>query len=506
MADDLVLVIDVGTGSARACVFSVLENRTLSVAARECPISHPAPDRAEFDPRVWWEHIVSAAREAVLRADRPADRYLGITVTSLRQGFVLVDDDGDSVASGVLNYDRRGARFTDVVDSALGEEPLYRLTGHWSAPELTLPKLLWFRAEEPAVWRRASSLLFIHDWVIYRLCGEKGTNPTMVCAGQMADVGERTWAGDLIREMGLGLDKLPPVYEGGFQLGGLLDEVAHRVGLLPGTPVHVGGGDTQFGTLGVGAAEPGEVAIVAGSTAPIMMTTDRPTVDPKRYPWVSAHLRPGLWAAEMNAGHTGMIYRWFRQVLNEVRGEQAAPEAELSYASLDAAAAGAPIGSGDLLAVAANPRWAADTWRNRAPYTWFNFRVSHGLGHMARSILEGVCFGVRGNVEQLERVAARRFERIVFTGGCASVPLWAQMMADVLGRPLEVPAVAEAAAAGGARLVLGSHTGEEQLPAPAVRVYTPDRSRTDAYERYYRAYLDVFETMQKNFGGEGGHT
>jgi xylulokinase len=172
MVDDLVLVIDVGTGSTRAGVFSLLENRTLDIAARECSVSHPAPGRAEFDPRAWWEGIISAAREAVERADRPPGDYLGVTATSLRQGFVLLDGDGDPVAPGVLNYDRRGARFTDVVDSAVGEERLYQLTGHWSAPELTLPKLLWIRAEEPATWARARSLLFVHDWVLYRFCGE----------------------------------------------------------------------------------------------------------------------------------------------------------------------------------------------------------------------------------------------------------------------------------------------------------------------------------------------
>lgn len=505
MADDLVLVIDVGTGSTRACVFSLAENRTLTVAARDCPIRHPAPDRAEFDPGMWWEHILDAAAEAVSQADRGSDAYLGVTVTSLRQGFVLVDEEGHPVAPGVLNYDRRGAPFTDAVDSAIGREALYQLTGHWSAPELTLPKLLWFRAEQPTAWRDASSLLFVHDWVLQGLCGEIGTNPTMACAGQMADVRRRTWAEDLIQELDLPLDLLPPIYEGGARLGGLLEGVAGSLGLLAGTPVHVGGGDTQFASLGVGAMRPGEVVIVAGSTAPIMMTVDRPLFDPRRYPWVSTHLRPGLWTAEMNAGHTGMLYKWFRNVLNQA-GRAAEPESHLSYAALDAAADEAPIGSDGLLAVVASPRWAADTWRDRAPYTLFDLSVSHDLGHLARSILEGVCFGVRGNLEQLERVAGRQFERIVFTGGCASAPLWSQMMADVLGRPLEVPDVPEPTAAGGARLILSECDGRGGLPEPLVKLYEPDPTRSEAYKPYYRTYLRVFETMRERFGDEGGRT
>lgn len=113
---------------------------------------------------------------------------------------------------------------------------------------------------------------------------------------------------------------------------------------------------------------------------------------------------------------------------------------------------------------------------------------------------------MRGNLEQLERVAGRQFERIVFTGGCASAPLWSQMMADVLGRPLEVPDVPEPAAAGGARLILSRCDGTAELPAPRVKLYEPDATRTKVYEPYYRTYLRVFETMRERFGDEGGRT
>ena len=499
MTAKLVLTIDVGTGSSRACVFSVRENRVLAVAAHDNPVGHPMPYRAEFDPARWWQAIVKAIAEAVDKVGRPGSDYLGITVTSLRQGFVLLDRDDDPVAPGVLNYDRRGADYCEVIESYLDIEELYRLTGHWHAPELTLPKLLWFRAERSDVWKKADSFLFIHDWVLYQLCDEKGTNPTLTSAGQMADVQARTWAEDLLRGLNLRTDLLPPVYESGARLGGLRPEVARVIGLAAGTPVHVGGGDAQFGCLGVGGMEPGQAVIVGGSTTPIMMTADRALFDPLRYPWVSAHLRPELWAVETNAGQTGMIFKWLRVTFGEAQVAEARRRGEDVYAALDELAADAPIGSGGLLVVATNPRWARDTWQRKAPYTLYNFSVSHQLGHVARAILESVCYGVRGNLQQLERVAGEPFETVLFTGGCARAPLWAQMMADVLGRPLRVPQMAEPAASAGAQLVLWGQGIADVLPKPPVTVYEPDLTRTQQYEPYYRAYLDVFEKMQKYF-------
>jgi sugar (pentulose or hexulose) kinase len=504
---DLVLVVDAGTGSIRACVFSVKEARTLGVATRPSQIRHPALHRAEFTPEAWWKTMLSAVREVVDTVGRPAGDYLGITATSLRQGFVLLDAAGRPLGPGVLNYDRRGAGYTYVVDAVCGAEELYDVTGHWSAPELTLPKLLWFRSERPAVWDRIGTMLFIHDWLLHRLCGERGTNATMVCSGQMADVRRRGWSEGLMHQLGLPTGILPPVYEAGHVLGGLQEDVACATGLLPGTPVHVGGGDTQFASLGVGAIRPGDVVIVGGSTAPLMLTTDVPVVDPQRYAWVSTHLLPDRWTAEMNAGHTGMVYEWLGRLLREANAEADAEDASaVPYDTLNAAASAAPIGCDGLLAVAANPRWAVDTWRDKAPYVFFNFDVSHSLGHLARSVLEGVCYGVRGNLEHLERVAPHPFDRILFTGGCASVPLWAQMMADVLGRAIEVPDVPEPAAVAGAQLVLMGHQDGGHLAVPDTTRYKADPARAMAYEPHYRAYRHVFDNMQEYFGSEGGNS
>ncbi len=85
------------------------------------------------------------------------------------------------------------------------------------------------------------------------------------------------------------------------------------------------------------------------------------------------------------------------------------------------------------------------------------------------------------------------------TGGSAGVPFWAQMMADVSGRPLMVPQVPEPAAVAGAQLVLWGQGTRETAQPPSVTHYEPDPARVVAYEPVYQAYLDVFEKMQRHF-------
>jgi sugar (pentulose or hexulose) kinase len=499
MGPDLVLTIDAGTGSSRACVFALNQNHVLALAARECPIDHPGSDLAEWRPDLWWRAILEAVAQAVAMAGRPADDYLGLTVTSLRQAFVLLDRAGDPVAPGVLNYDRRGADYMASIDQVMPVQDVYQLTGHWHAPELTLPKLLWFKHERPRVWRRARLFLFVHDWLLFQLTHKQVTAASMITAGQMGDVTARQWAFSLLGTLGIPAHMLPPVLEGGTQAGELLPEVAEAVGLKAGLPVFVGGGDTQFGCLGSGGLEVGSAVVVGGSTTPIMMTTDRPLFDALRYPWVSPHLQAGLWAVETNAGHTGLLYKWFRDTFGQAQSARALAEGRGEYEVLNDLAAAAPPGADGLRVVATSPRWAQDTWQRKAPYVFHNFKVSHTIGHAARAIMEGACFGVRGNLEQLERVAGRPFEEIIFTGGSARVPIWAHMLADVLGRPLLVPQVEEASASAGAQLVCWGLGCESRLQSPVMTRYEPDPARGATYEPIYRHYVDVFETMQQHF-------
>lgn len=499
MTRDLVLTIDAGTGGSRACVYDVDQNRLLAMAVQDCPIDHPQPDRAEWGPALWWQAILEAMTQAVAKADRPADAYLGITVTSLRQGFVLLDEQDRPLAPGVLNYDRRGADYIPLIERAIPIQDLYRLTGHWHAPELTLPKLLWFKHERPEIWGRTHLFLFVHDWLLFQLTRRRATAASMITAGQMGDCTARTWAFDLLERLEIPANILPPVREGGALVGELAPEVAAATGLRPGIPIYVGGGDTQFGCLGAGGLGPGKAVIVGGSTTPIMMTADRPLFDPLRYPWVSPHLQPGLWAVETIAGHTGMLYKWFRDTFGQAQVSQARAEGRGDYEVLNDLAASTPLGADGLLVVATSPRWAQDTWQHKAPYVFHNFKVSHTVGHAARAIMEGVCFGVRGNLDQLERVAGQPFEEVIFTGGSARVPFWAQMMADVSGRSILVPQVIEPAALAGAQLALWAQDERQTLPPPPATRYAPDPVRAAAYEALYHTYLDVFEKMQQHF-------
>lgn len=423
-------------------------------------VLRPAADRAEFSPTAWATAAREALGGAVARAGRAGADYLGVTVCSLRQGFVLLDGSGEPLGNGVLNSDRRGGPHAAVLDGR------YALTGHWPAAELTLPKLLAVRQEEPERWAATARVLFVHDWLLWLLCGQQVTEASYACAGAMADVAARGWATDLLDACGIGTTRLAPVVEAGSPVGELLT----GWGLPAGLPVVAGCGDTQLAAMGAGGLGDGVVTVVAGSSTPVQAAVAAPVLDPLCRPWVSTHADPGRWAVEGNAGYPGTFSGWWAGLA----GGEPGPDA------------------GGLLAVTATPYWSRETWTARPPATLLGLRPDTTGAQVARALLEAHAFAVRGNVADLERALGRPASAVVVTGGAAADGALPGLLAQVLGRPVHGTAGGGAPVAGAVLVAraAGAHAHVPGLPAQVLPA-GDGAPLQEPYERWCAAHAGL---------------
>ena len=476
----LVATVDAGGSGVKVGVVSTESWQTVASVRREYSASVPAPGLLEWDPAAWWPVIEGALGDAVAQAGRPPADYAGITCTGMRIPFVLVDEHCEPLAPGMLAPDVRGRAYAGEARDLIGGDGLYATTGHWSAPHFGLPKLLWIVRERAALWRRARWVMQLCDWLLERLCGGVASEPSSASMSQMLDVSSREWAGDLLAAAGIDAARMPPLRDAGSHAGGLRAGVAARVGLLAGTPVHVGGGDTHMACLGAAGIDGGSVAIVAGTTTPLMLATREPRLDPAVTPLVSAHLRPGAWAAETNVGTSGAMLRWLRDLTG--RG----------YDELEALAATSPVGARDALVCASNPQWGPADWAQVPPIALVGAGPGYGLADVARAVLESSAHAIACNLARLDRLGDGPPAGIVLTGGGARTAFAAQLLADVLGRGVSVPEVDCAAALGGALLVAGL----DRPPAePPRRRYEPDAEHHALYVAHTRRYADTFARL-----------
>jgi sugar (pentulose or hexulose) kinase len=124
---------------------------------------------------------------------------------------------------------------------------------------------------------------------------------------------------------------------------------------------------------------------------------------------------------------------------------------------------------------------------------------THDLGDLARATYESMTYAIACDLARIETLAPEPDRPVLFAGGGSRSPFAAQMLADVSGRAVEVPELANATALGGARLVAGAEPDE----GPPRRRYEPDDAMHRAYRPFLERYCDTFARLRTAFRSEG---
>jgi sugar (pentulose or hexulose) kinase len=273
-------------------------------------------------------------------------------------------------------------------------------------------------------------------------------------------------------------------------LGGLTEDAAAHLGLRAGTPVAQGGADAFVAMIGLGVTEPGDLALITGSSHLQLGVADREVHAPGVWGTYRDCVYPGKYVIEGGQTSTGSVIAWFKRHFAD----------GMSYEALNAAAADLPPGAEGLLAV--------DHFQgNRTPHTDALARgaitglsLKHTSAHVYRALIEAVCLGTRSIVESFGDAFEPR--RIVICGGTTRSPFWLQVHADTLGLPIELPEVTDAAALGAAicAAVGTGHFGSLEEGARAmVRIRTviePNPVSHAAYGPIHARYKAAYEALR----------
>ena len=90
---------------------------------------------------------------------------------------------------------------------------------------------------------------------------------------------------------------------------------ADETGLRVGTPVMAGGGDQSANGVGVGAVDPGVVALSLGTSGVIFAATDRPLYEPEGRVHAFCHAAPGRWHLMSVMLSAAGSLRWYRDAI-----------------------------------------------------------------------------------------------------------------------------------------------------------------------------------------------
>ena len=488
------LGLDISTTGSKALLINA-RGDVVAAAVSPHTLQTPHPLWSEQDPREWWQATSNAIRQALVESGVSGADIAAIGLTGQMHGLVLLDAAGEVLRPAILWNDQRTQAQCDEIHRRVGRERFIQITGNVALTGFTAPKILWVQQNEPGVYARARHVLLPKDYVRYRLTGVYAMDKADGAGTALFDLKQRTWSAAVLELLGIPADWLPPTFEGPQITGAVTAEAAALTGLRVGTPVVAGGGDQAAQAVGVGAVEPGVVALTVGTSGVVFATTPTALIEPQGRLHAFCHAVPGLWHFMGVMLSAAGSLQWYRDAL--------APQQD--FTELLDEAATVPAGSEGL-------QFLPYLTGERTPYpdplargAWVGLTLRHGRGHLTRALIEGVSFGLKDSFTLIQEAGLGEIRQVRASGGGTKSPLWRQILASVLETELVTVNTTEGAAYGAALLAAVGVGQWPNVPAAcnaAIQItgsVTPLAAQVEVYRRTYPLYRSLYPALRDIF-------
>jgi sugar (pentulose or hexulose) kinase len=455
--NDILLGIDLGTTRLKVSAFSLDGNLHHQSAKRHR--EHRDDLGAWQAPDDWWLDTAELVRTTVAAA-APC-RVAGLSLSGRAGAGIFAD-----AAGSVLVPPWTDARHR-TWQRRLREHPAAGAVAPYATA--LAAKYLWVREQNPELASRIRHAFHAKDFLLYRLTGAHLTDWSSGPDGPH-------WPLSMLEAFDVDPTLLPaPALP--WQLAGhLTTDAAAALGLPAATPVAVGAHDGICANVGVGAARPGDCAITLGTHAVVRQVTASHVAGGNRF----YGLPPDRHVIGGNALMGGRAADWFLDLLGIGEAER-----ESAFARMDDAAAALPVGADGVRFLPFLGGQVAPRVRPRARAAFAGLGLQHGAAHAYRAVLEGTAFAVREIFDQVSGWCGEP-RRVRITGSGARSPVWRDILAGVLERPIEYSdaAVEGRGAAIFLAVALGMHPDYDTAAdamVPVLGVAEPDSSQADAY-------------------------
>jgi len=488
----MLLGLDCGNTAVKAVLFSA-DGKTIAAESRRTEPLQPAPAYVEHEMDRLWQ-LACEVIAGVLRAAPPGRAVEAIGVTAHGDGLYLTDPAGRPLGHGIQSVDSRARGVTAAWASSGVLDRVEKIAGQRPYPYAATTLLSWIGRHEPERYAAIGHILFCKDWLRFRLTGVIATDPTDASTA-FTDARTQRYSDDLLALTGLEAVRpaLPDILPSSGVIGTVSPAAGRETGLRQGTPVAGGMHDVTVSAVGLGNLEPGTVSITAGTFSINETLSDRLAVDRR---WSArAGLRPGQWMNMSISPASSNNVDWFlRQAYGsewDAAGKGGRPLWETVEADLAATVADdAPL---------FHPFLYGSPYDSPASAAFLGLRSWHDRADMLRAVVEGVAFNHRFHIDALR--SAFPISRAGITGGGTSRARPAQLFADTLGLPVDVPQATEVGALGAA-LVAGLGIGLYASLDDAVRRgcsvaarYEPDFARHAAYTERFARYVALADAI-----------
>ncbi len=501
---DHLLALDHGTQSVRALLFDLRGNLVSKARIEIEPYNSPHPGWAERDAEDSWQTVCAVCRLLWKESPVGPDAVAGVTVTTQRATMVCVDESGRPLRPAIVWLDQRRTEGLAPIGGLMGlafkAVRLSETIRYFQAEA----ESNWLRSHQPEIWAKTKKFLFLSGFLNHRLTGlfvdsvgsQVGYVPFDYKKLQWASPRDWKW-----ETLGVDRSRLPDLHPPGSILGELVPAAAEKMGLPAGLPVVAAAADKACEVLGSGCLEPSVGCLSYGTTATVNTTHSR-YVEPLPFlpPYPAAVPKAHLMEVQIFRGY--WMVSWFKREFGLRERQLAVDRGIEAEALFDELVDAAPPGSMGLML---QPYWSPGVKMPgpEAKGAVIGFGDVHTRGHLYRSILEGLAYGLREGAERTARRSKVPMTELKVAGGGSQSDAAMQLTADIFGLPATRPHTFEASGLGAAidvAVALGLHQDFPTAVAEMTRagqVFEPDPGNQRLYDALYReVYLKMYDRLK----------
>jgi len=494
-----ILAHDLGTSGNKATLYA-LDGTLKGSVVCEYPTYHPYSGWVEQDADDWWRAVCDSTRQLLDKTGTDASAIACVCFSAQMQGCLLIDRNNRPMRRMIIWADTRSSEQEKNMLKQASMEDVYKITGHRLSASNSAAKLLWVRDNEPDLFKKAGKMLHAKEYIILKLTGEIVTDYSDAGGTNLLDITKKEWSQELLKAFNIPRELLPDIYPSTHIAGKVTAEAAHLCGLLPGTPVVIGGGDGSCATIGAGAVRVGKVYNVIGSSSWIASVTEAPVFDPamRTFNWI--HKDGTLYSPCGTMQSAGFSYAWFRNNLCQTELDEETSTGISAYKLMDKLVDSTQPGAGGLLFLPYLLGERSPLWDHNARGAFIGLDISTAKGDMARAVLEGVGFNLKTILDIF--CDSSPIEEIIMIGAGVKGDVWLQILSNIWQRPLAVPRYLEEATSMGAAICGGVGVGiyndftvAEEMNKP-VRFIEPDIRYAEVYNKLYSIFTEAYTQLK----------
>ncbi len=424
-----------------------------------------------------------------------------VGVTTFGETFVALDEGDNVLLPSMLYTDPRGEEETKELCQKLGEDKITYIAGVKPHPMYSLPKIMWIKKNKPEVYKKIKHILLMEDFIVYMLTGKAQIDYSLAARTLGLDIRKKCWSKEIFDAAGVDASLLSELVKTGSLAGCVKKEIANKLEISEDLKIINGCHDQVAAAVGAGVFEVGMAVDGTGTVECITPVFDKIPENKGLYDEgysVVPYVFDGTYVCYAFSFTGGATLKWYRDNFAKFESKIAEEKGQNVYAELDNSISDKPT---DILIMPHFSGAATPYMDNSSRAVISGLSLEHTNYDLYKALMEGVTYEIMTNIDHLEGFGIK-LNKLIATGGGASSPVWLQIKADILNRPVTALAAKEAGACGTCMMTavaIGLCKSLEEAKKIFVvekKQYLPDSEKSKIYVKKYGAYKKLYDAVR----------